>query len=269
MAVPNYAPPRRGSGLSKVIEFSQGGISPEVLKAYAPVVAALCSDEFETCLWEGLNALVPTKRLYAYARPVEGGTARLLLGHYEPWLDSHVSTFAGHHLQNDPVYDVFEEVRSPNACALLQVGPGDISDAFHREWFFERTRIIQRLSIVMRTQTHWLGMNVCRTREMGRLSEAEMAHFVTMGQMLLPVILRHSQAGRSLSIPELEQKLERRTSLTARERQVCARALYGMTTEGTALDLGIGLTSVSTYRKRAYNKLNISSANELLRLVLN
>lgn len=254
--------------MSKVIQVERRGVSPEVLAAYAPVVAALCSDEFESCLWDQLTGIVPTKRLYAYARPVTGGTAQLLLGRYEPWLDDQVSTFAGHHLQNDPIHRVFDEVRSPLACALLQVGPGDISDTFHREWFFERTRIIQRLSIVVRSQTHWLGMNVCQTREMGTLSDTETAHFIALGQLLLPLILRHSQASRRISIEELEAKLDRRTSLTLRERQVCARALFGMTSEATAIDLGIGTASVCTYRKRAYGRLNISGANELLRLVL-
>jgi DNA-binding CsgD family transcriptional regulator len=255
--------------MSKIIAVKRGEICPAVLGAYAPVVSALCTDDFEACLWDRLTALVPTKRLYAYARPIDGGRAGLLVGRYEPWLDSHVSTFAGQHLDNDPVQSVFEEVRTSDACAVLQVGPRDIQDSFHREWFFERTRIIERLSIVMRSQTHWLGMNICRSRDMGYLSETEMAHFVALGPLLLPLILRHSQSTQRVSIEELEAKLQRRTTLTGRERQVCARAIFGMTSEATAIDLDIATASVTTYRKRAYARLNISSANELLRLVLN
>src|SRR3989344_6162094 len=52
--------------------------------------------------------------------------------------------------------------------------------------------------------------------------------------------------------------------LARREAEVCARILYGMTSLGIALDLGIGEESAMTYRKRAYNRLNIGSQRELL-----
>jgi DNA-binding CsgD family transcriptional regulator len=55
--------------------------------------------------------------------------------------------------------------------------------------------------------------------------------------------------------------------LTPRELDVCARALIGMTAEGIALDLNIKKSSVSTYRKRAYARLGISSQNQLYRLL--
>lgn len=52
--------------------------------------------------------------------------------------------------------------------------------------------------------------------------------------------------------------------LSPREAQVCARILYGQTTTGIALELGIGNESVMTYRKRAYRRLQIASHRELL-----
>lgn len=53
-------------------------------------------------------------------------------------------------------------------------------------------------------------------------------------------------------------------SLSKREGEVCARILYGLSTCGIALDLGIGKESVMTYRKRAYARLRIASQRELL-----
>ena len=55
--------------------------------------------------------------------------------------------------------------------------------------------------------------------------------------------------------------------LTARELDVGARSLAGMTAEGTALDLNIKASSVITYRKRAYGRLGISTLYELFRFV--
>ena len=66
---------------------------------------------------------------------------------------------------------------------------------------------------------------------------------------------------------ELEERFaDRCAGLTARERQVCARASRS-SVEKTALELGIGKTSVLTYRQRAYQRLGVTSPFELCALV--
>jgi DNA-binding CsgD family transcriptional regulator len=56
--------------------------------------------------------------------------------------------------------------------------------------------------------------------------------------------------------------------LTAREAEVCACIVHGMSSEGIALELGISVNTVRTFRKRAYSRLNICSQNELMKVVL-
>ena len=51
--------------------------------------------------------------------------------------------------------------------------------------------------------------------------------------------------------------------LTPRERVVCLGILTGYTSESIGINLSISVNSVLTYRKRLYDKLNISSQNEL------
>lgn len=51
--------------------------------------------------------------------------------------------------------------------------------------------------------------------------------------------------------------------LTCREKEVCARILYGISTAGIALDLKISEETVATYRNRAYQRLGIGSQREL------
>jgi DNA-binding CsgD family transcriptional regulator len=71
------------------------------------------------------------------------------------------------------------------------------------------------------------------------------------------------------ALGEIETRLGRRCpGLTGREREVCARTIVGMTAEAIAIDLGIGQSSVQTYRQRAYRRLNICSAYQLTPLVL-
>jgi DNA-binding CsgD family transcriptional regulator len=56
--------------------------------------------------------------------------------------------------------------------------------------------------------------------------------------------------------------------LSPREVEVCIRIMLGVTSEGIGIDLGISRNTVLTYRKRAYARLNISSQNQLFRLVM-
>jgi DNA-binding CsgD family transcriptional regulator len=62
----------------------------------------------------------------------------------------------------------------------------------------------------------------------------------------------------------LEHSLAQRLSmLSAREAQVCARILCGLSSEAIAEDLGVRVPTVKTFRKRAYEKLSINSQRQL------
>jgi DNA-binding NarL/FixJ family response regulator len=54
--------------------------------------------------------------------------------------------------------------------------------------------------------------------------------------------------------------------LSHREQQVCQAVLQGKKNEIIADELGVSLNSVVTYRKRAYEKLGISSRAQLFAL---
>ena len=62
--------------------------------------------------------------------------------------------------------------------------------------------------------------------------------------------------------------LQRFATLTGREKEVCLRILSGFSSEAIAAELGISLHSTLTYRKRAYERLGISSQSELFAIVL-
>ena len=56
--------------------------------------------------------------------------------------------------------------------------------------------------------------------------------------------------------------------VTGRERAVCIGILTGHTSESISLNLSISINSVLTYRKRLYEKLGITSQNELFAQVI-
>ena len=57
--------------------------------------------------------------------------------------------------------------------------------------------------------------------------------------------------------------------LTRQETEVCDLIIYGQTTDGIAAEMEISVSSVKTYRNRAYKKLNITSKSELFALIIN
>jgi DNA-binding CsgD family transcriptional regulator len=114
-------------------------------------------------------------------------------------------------------------------------------------------------------------MTVCRHTSDGYYSDSELSALVGLAWLVLPMLAlngRRAPLPRQLTVDQLEERFAARfESLTARERQVCARAAIGMSVEATAIDLGIGKSSVLTYRQRAYQRLNVTSPIELSSIV--
>ena len=70
--------------------------------------------------------------------------------------------------------------------------------------------------------------------------------------------------GYRIGPAEIESCLVVTSVLPRREVEVTARILYGPSSIGIALDLGVSEETVKTYRKRAYHRLGIGSERELL-----
>ena len=104
-------------------------------------------------------------------------------------------------------------------------------------------------------------------------SEAEIANLVESAPLLMAALWRHYEVtkpadGRGAA-QDFHARLERAApGLSKRERDVCALVAAGLTSEGIALELGVGINTVLTYRKRAYARLGISSQNELMRILM-
>ena len=61
-----------------------------------------------------------------------------------------------------------------------------------------------------------------------------------------------------------ERLAQQYPQLTPRERTVCGYPLAGYTAEGISLILGIGMSTIVTYRRRAYSRLGVSNVNQLI-----
>ena len=114
-------------------------------------------------------------------------------------------------------------------------------------------------------------MNLARHASDGCFSSRELDNLVGLARLALPMLPHaagHASAGAGLSAAQLEERFALRCDrLTPRERQVCARAVLGMSVEATAIEMGIAKTSVVTLRQRAYRRLGVTSPYELFGLV--
>ena len=108
----------------------------------------------------------------------------------------------------------------------------------------------------------------------GCFADEEIDHLLGPAELMLSLLAKHD-AGVPLQGADAALKFRQRLQMFAmplpkRELEVCTLGAerHGMSSEGIGLELGVGLNTVLTHRKRAYARLGISSQNELLRLLL-
>jgi DNA-binding CsgD family transcriptional regulator len=153
---------------------------------------------------------------------------------------------------------------------MIEITADDISYADYRHDCYTAINLRTRISVCEIRTYGMIRMNLYREADFGSAETSAIANSVGF---LMPLLWRHGrkhfeplQRWRESNFEALLRKLA--PSLSQREREVCALMAAGLTSERTALKLGVSLNTVLTYRKRAYFRLQISSQNELLRLLL-
>jgi len=153
----------------------------------------------------------------------------------------------------------------------------DIPDEVYRETIYERFDLDGRVSILGRRGRQWHAINIFKHRAAGGFDNADVDAVTTRGALLSALAASHiagrpAEAWSSPTTPPLgylDSVLSRVSpKLSAREREVCALALQGLTGEGAALEMGVAESTVATLRKRAYAKTGITTLNELFALCL-
>jgi DNA-binding CsgD family transcriptional regulator len=131
---------------------------------------------------------------------------------------------------------------------------------------------LQRVMISARKSNLLYCLRFLRSASDGNLSESKVERLRSVADLLISLIARHdgllarrpNLTPALTSLEEIQDCVLGATDLSRREGEVCSRILYGLSSYGIALDLGIGKESVMTYRKRAYHRLGIGSQRELL-----
>ncbi len=144
----------------------------------------------------------------------------------------------------------------------------------HRARVYEAHGVAERVSAVTQEGGAIFAVNFYRHAHQPPFSDGHLGAFEALAPSLVAlakkhITLRHAQA----PLQPDPQALARRLTglcpqLTPREVDVCVRMLQGLTHDGIASDLGLGLPTVKTYRNRAFGRLGIHHRNELFARVM-
>jgi DNA-binding CsgD family transcriptional regulator len=142
---------------------------------------------------------------------------------------------------------------------------------------YDSAGIVERLTVATTDAGQLIALNLYRLDASGAFGAQDRAAVDALAPLLAALAVKHialvgvrlRSRDRADRIGALGARLHAISgALTPRENAVLARVLAGMTSEGIALDLGIGLASVLTYRKRGYARLGVTSQAELFALCL-
>lgn len=145
----------------------------------------------------------------------------------------------------------------------------------HRSRVYDAHGVAERLSVVQSSADSLFAVNFYRHQHQPAFSDRQLCDFQAMAPALLALTQKHIQLAAAPSdapedmLAHWQQKLLHiEAALTPRELAVCARLLLGMTQDGIAADLGLGLPTVKTYRNRAFARLGIHFRNQLFARLL-
>jgi DNA-binding CsgD family transcriptional regulator len=186
------------------------------------------------------------------------------------------SAYAGHFHANDPNKEIIFQQSSDDNAVLMPFVARRMYRRDYRKLFFDDSGIVDKFATALWHEGICIYANFYRLESGGRYTERQVAALNRASPKVVAAITRHCQLTSEQSHPRFDSAefLTRAFArppldvLTAREGEVCRSILRGLSSEAIAGTLAISLNSVLTYRRRAYQRLGITSQNELFSLVM-
>ncbi|MBR0958248.1 helix-turn-helix transcriptional regulator [Bradyrhizobium japonicum] len=239
----------------------------------APAVLAIGRSDFPNVLIDTLRRQADVGHCMVFALS-RGGAARCLLDAGNIPIGGDLgAAYAGHFHESDPNRDALFE-GDGGAPIMLPAFAPRMYGARYRKIFFQDSGIVDKCATAIWTGDTCFYVNFYRIVAQGRFSAAQRERLEAIAPVIAASVARHFQenatpnATPDQSLAALFATRAPLSALTPREQDVCRRILAGFSSEAISQGLGISLHSTLTYRKRAYERLGISSQNELFGIVL-
>ncbi|WND03595.1 LuxR C-terminal-related transcriptional regulator [Temperatibacter marinus] len=259
----------------------------EYVCSIADVVRSMGGEAFEKCLMNFLSEVVPVDHCVVFTYSDRGNAGHLFTHSRMPDREAEelARDYVDKFYKDDPN---FKEIQNSDSDEYIELDKKVISvdyDPAYQNHFFDRRGLIDKAASVGKVEDGRVYCNFYRMVDSVKYSNVEWSVLKDLMPLATALIAVHYDIARANgnAFPDNgSENIVRKSivhnviskdsppfdSLTMRERQVCERILLGYTTIGIGFDLGIAPTSVATYRKRSYAKLNISSQNELFNMCL-
>lgn len=242
---------------------SGGLIDPDMA---ADLLETRDAARFSERLLEVAHSAAGVEELFAY-RVDDGAMPRALASSSGlADVDERTRMYARRFHRSDPA--VAARLRAlPGSGFHARVPAAAIELGAYRKLCFERPRFVEKICFGWRKPDHSLVLTFYQRHDG---AEPDLFQLGALAQVAITGLTRMAAKPDT---PPLVSEVERRLAgaypvLTAREREVSARTLAGMTARDIAAELGLGVGTVLTYRQRTYQKLGVSKASELLASVM-
>ena len=181
--------------------------------------------------------------------------------------------FQNQRWKRDPMIAQARRELDRQPVSIVQTAIRELPEADFRRVLYDQTNVCDRVVLCTRSATGIICVSILRTWTAGIFSSNDLLNLNEACRLLVAIVEKHAKIvsrrqGIFLALTSLDQiekcLAKASASLTRREAEVCARILYGMSSLGMALELGISEETVTTYRKRMYQRLGIATQRELL-----
>jgi DNA-binding CsgD family transcriptional regulator len=232
-------------------------------------VLAIGRPDFPSVLIDTLRRQAGVGHCMVFALTRAGATQCLLDAGNIPIGADLGAAYAGQFHESDPNRDALFEAETSAPIMLPSFAPR-MYGARYRKIFFNDSDIVDKCATAIWTGDTCFYVNFYRVTSQGRFADAERARLQAIAPAIGASVARHFQqaATPDQNLAALFATRAPLSALSPREQEVCRRILLGFSSEAISQALGISLHSTLTYRKRAYERLGISSQNELFSIVL-
>jgi len=241
--------------------------------ALAAAVAAIGTDGFAERFLAVLRATAGTDLCSAFEL-VEDGAPRYLFSagrHPEipDFAESASLAYARNYWQRDRTTQR-ALAQAAGSVQLVRQAWNGITDPDYRRICYERGGIVERLTLYA-GGARPLFASAYRTRASGHSSPKEVEALEEMAPLVMAMLAKHLEMaqrprdGQPAPLHEIAHRLLGcGHALSEREAAVVAALFLGRTQRDISANTGIALSSVITYRRRAYRKLRISDRRGLV-----
>ena len=251
------------------------GIGPaRLLPAITQAIAAIGETDFADRLLGAKDGLVEAEHCSAFLLDRRDGPRCLGAASFDgsPTALAAAEHYVATYWHEDPALQRLRGASFEAQAGMGRVTSDEIRNAAYRRDCYDRPRVIDRITLYRDLGGQRLFLSVFRGPRRGFFGTPDIEALGAAADALTTGLARHHRFGlprpgapepeaSGLSRERVSQILEALCAgLSPREREVCALSVLGGTAEEVAARLGIQASSVTTYRKRAYAKLGVSSS---------